>query len=308
MFDLEAREQRHVVAVTLHPPDVVGHDVAHERHRLLEDGIGVDQDLADVGLEVVADCADDEAAFLVDEERRRVEDLAFWIASRLVRIDDLAPQLEQIAQVPLQLFVGAADAGRAADDAHTGRNFELVHDLAQLVAILALHAARHAAAARIVRHQYEVTPGETDEGGERRALVAALVLLDLDDQLLAFGKRVLDARAADVDARPEKLARDFLEGKESVALGAVVHERGFEAGLDPGDDTLVDVAFSLFVGGRFDVEVNEFLAFDDRDTEFLGLCRIEKHALHCSILPRARAGQTKSLIVKAGLASSILGS
>src|SRR5213078_1249595 len=148
----------------------------------------------------------------------------------------------------------------------------------------------------IVRHQYEVAPGETDEGRERRALVAALVLLDLDDQLVAFGKRVLDACAADVDARPEKLARDLLEGKEPVALGAVVHERGFEAGLDPRDDALVDVAFSLFLCGRFDVEVYELLAFDDRDTEFLGLCRIEKHALHCSILPRARAGQTKSLL------------
>src|SRR6266850_836057 len=141
-----------------------------------------------------------------------------------------------------------------------------------------------------------------------KVVSAALVLLDQDDQLLALGKRVLDARALDVDAGFEILARDLLEGKKSVALGAVVHERGFEAGLDPGDDTLVDVAFSLFLGGRFDVEVNEFLAFDDRDTEFLGLCRIEKHALHCSILPRARAGQTKSLIVKAGLASSILGS
>ena len=308
MLDLEAREQRHVVAVTLHPLHVVGHDVAHERHRLLEDRIGVDQDLADVGLEVIADGANDEAAFLVDEERRRVEQLAVRIAHGLGRLDDLAPELEQIAQVPLQLFVGAADAGGAADNAHPGRNVELVHDLAQLVAILTLHAARHAAAARIVRHQYEVASGETDEGGERRALVAALVLFDLDDQILAFGKRVLDARAADIDAGPEKLARDLLKGKKSVALGAVVHKRGFEAGLDPGDDTLVDVAFSLFLGGRFDVEVYQFLAFDDRDTEFLGLCRIEKHALHCSILPRARAGQTKSLIVKAGLASSILGS
>src|SRR5216117_2732929 len=296
MLDLEAREQRHVVVVTLHPPHVVGHDVAHECDGLLVDRIGVDQDLADVGLEVVADRADDEAAFLVDEERRRVEELAFGVARRLGRFDDLAPELEQVVEIPLQLFVRAADAGGAADDAHSGRNVELVHDLAQLVAIFALHAARHAAAARIVRHQYEVASGETDEGRERRALVAALVLLDLDDQLLAFGKRVLDARAADVDAGPEKLARDLLEGEESVALGAVVHERGFEAGLDPRDDAFVDVAFSLLFCGRFDVEVYQLLALDDRDTEFLGLCRIEKHALHSSILPRARAGQTKSLL------------
>src|SRR5258708_999206 len=102
--------------------------------------------------------------------------------------------------------------------------------------------------------------------------------------------------AADVDAGLEILARDFLEGEKSVPLGAVVHERGFEAGLHPGDDTLVDVAFSLFFCGRFYVEVYEFLAFDNSDTEFLGLCRVKEHALHCFVLPRARAGQTKSLV------------
>ena len=32
VLDLEAREERDVVAVELHPLDVVGHDVAHERY------------------------------------------------------------------------------------------------------------------------------------------------------------------------------------------------------------------------------------------------------------------------------------
>src|SRR5262249_48325475 len=107
---------------------------------------------------------------------------------------------------------------------------------------------------------------EADESGERRALVAALVLLDLDDQLVAFGDRVLDAGAADVDAGLEVLACDFLEGEEAVTLGAVIDERGFEAGLYAGDDTLVDVALSLFLRGRLNVEVYELLTVDDRDT------------------------------------------
>ena len=67
--------------------------------------------------------------------------------------------------------------------------------VAQLVAVLALDAARDAAAARIVRHQHQVAAGERDERGQRRALVAALVLVDLDDELLAFAQRVLDAGA-----------------------------------------------------------------------------------------------------------------
>src|SRR5258708_39080881 len=176
MLDLEAREQRHVVAIALPPPDVVGHDVAHERHRLLEDRIGVDQDLADVGLEVVADGADDEAAFLVDEERRRVEELALGVTRRLGRLDDLAPELEQVGEIPLQLLVRAPDSGGAADDTHSSRHVQLVHDLAQLVAILALDAARHAAPARIVRHQPEIAPAHTDERLEHRTLYPPLIL------------------------------------------------------------------------------------------------------------------------------------
>jgi hypothetical protein len=72
------------------------------------------------------------------------------------------------------------------------------------------------------------------------------VLLDLDDQLLAFAQRVLDARAPDVDVGLEVAARDFLEGQEPVPLLAVVDEGGFEAGLDAGDDAFVDVALALF--------------------------------------------------------------
>jgi hypothetical protein len=45
----------------------------------------------------------------------------------------------------------------------------------------------------------------------------------------------------------------------------------------------------LFLGGRLDVEVNEFLTIDDRDAEFLGLRRIEKHAFH--VCSHARAGR-----------------
>jgi hypothetical protein len=42
----------------------------------------------------------------------------------------------------------------------------------------------------------------------------------------------------------------------------------------------------LFLGGRFDVEVDQFLAIDDRDAQFFGLRRIEQHAFHV-FLPRA---------------------
>ena len=68
VFDLEAREQRHVIAVALDPVDHVRHHVAHELLGLFVDVVGIDQDFADVGLEIIADGADHERRFLIDQE------------------------------------------------------------------------------------------------------------------------------------------------------------------------------------------------------------------------------------------------
>ncbi len=193
---------------------------------------------------------------------------------------DGAPQLQQVVQVPLQFLGAAADARGAGDHAHAVRNLQLRHGLAQFLALVALDAARDAAAARVVRHQHQVAAGQRDEGGQGGALVAALFLLDLDDQLLAFAQGILDARGAHVDAFAEVLAGDFLERQEAVAVFAVVDEAGFERRLDAGDDALVDVAFALFAAGGFDVDVDELLPIDDGDTQFFLLRRIEQHAFH----------------------------
>jgi hypothetical protein len=75
-------------------------------------------------------------------------------------------------------------------------------------------------------------------------------------------------------------AGDFLEGKKAVSFRTVVDKRGLEAGLDAGDDGFVDIALFLFLGGRFNVQVNEFLTINNGNTEFLGLCRVKKHAFH----------------------------
>ena len=62
VLDLEAREQRRVVAVALDLVRRLRHHMGHELLRLLVDVVGVDQDLADVGGEVVADRPDHERA------------------------------------------------------------------------------------------------------------------------------------------------------------------------------------------------------------------------------------------------------
>ena len=240
VFDLEAREQRHVVVVALDAIHRARHHVRHELLRLFEDVVGVDQDFADLGVEVVADGADDQAGFLIDQE---------GAALCLGGAVDGGPQLLQIVEVPLQFFQRAADAGGAGDQAGAVGNHKLVHDFAQFLPVIALDAARNATATGIVGHQHQVAAGQRDVGGQRRALVAALVLFDLDDEFLAVAENVLDARLAGVDAGLEVVARNFLERQEAVALGAIVHKGGFETGLDAGDDGLVDVALALFLVG-----------------------------------------------------------
>ena len=69
MFNLKAAEQWCVIAVTLHAVPVFGHHMVHELVGLLENIVGVDQDFADVTVEIIANGADDRAGFLVDQVR-----------------------------------------------------------------------------------------------------------------------------------------------------------------------------------------------------------------------------------------------
>jgi single-stranded DNA-specific DHH superfamily exonuclease len=121
--------------------------------------------------------------------------------------------LQQVVQVPLQFFGVAADAGGAGDDAHAlalraGPWFRAVP------ALFALDAARNATAARVVGHQHQVAAGQRDEGGQGGALVAALFLLDLDDQFLAFAQRFLDARLATSTPSLKKAREISLNGRK----------------------------------------------------------------------------------------------
>ena len=117
VLNLKAAEQRRVVAVALDPRCMLGHDVRHELLRLVEHVVGVDQDVADVGIEVVANGANHQAGFLVNEES------AF---TRLGSTVNGGPELEQVIQVPLQFGGSAANACGAGNDGHAAGVFQLV--------------------------------------------------------------------------------------------------------------------------------------------------------------------------------------
>ena len=271
VLDLEAAEQRRVVAVALHAGGMLGHDVRHELLRLLVDVVGVDQDVADVVIEIVTDRADHKAGFLIDQESA---------LGALGRAVDGGPELEQVVQVPLEFGRRTADAGGAGDDAGALRVFQLVHRLLEFGAVLTLDAARNATAARVVRHQHDIAAGQRNESGQGGALVAALFLFDLHDQFLAFAYRILDARLAGGNALGEILLRDFLERQEAVAVFAVVDETGFERRLDARHDSLVDIALALFAPFDFDFVVEELLPVDDGQAALFRLRGVDQHPLH----------------------------
>ena len=216
-FDLEAREERHLVGVELDLLLVGGHHLADEAQRLLMDLGAVDQHLADVLAQVVAHGADDDVGLAVDQEGGGA--LAGLTGDRL-------PHLHQVVEVPLQLLGAAADARGAHDQAHAVRHAELVHGLLELAALLTLDAPRDAAGLGVVGHQHQEAAGQGDEGGQGGALVAALLLVDLDDDLLALLQHLLDA-GAPIGLLDEVLPGDLLEGQEAVAVGAEVDEGGF---------------------------------------------------------------------------------
>ena len=92
VLDLEAAEQRCVVTVTLHAGGVLGHHVGHELLGLLVHVVGVDQDVADVVVEVIADGAYHQRGLLIDQ---------IGALATLGRAVYCRPQLQQVVQIPL---------------------------------------------------------------------------------------------------------------------------------------------------------------------------------------------------------------
>ena len=156
VFDLEAVEQRQLFLVQLDAVLVLRHHLAHEEHGFFPGCLGVEQHLADLGAQIVADRPDDGVAFLVDEKGRPA--LAADLLDRL-------PQLEQVVEVPLQVPGLLADPGGAHDQAHVVGDFELAQRLLGLGPLIALDAAGNAAEPGVVGHQHEIAPGEADVGG-----------------------------------------------------------------------------------------------------------------------------------------------
>ena len=272
-FDLVTAEQRDFILVQLDLVLERGHHGADEVQDVLVNTVGIDQHFADVLAKVVAHGADDHVAFLVDQEG------GFTLAGGL---GNGFPELHQVVEIPLEFFGIAANTGGTHDDAHGLGHLNVVHGFLELSPLFAFDATGNTTGAGVVGHQYQVASGKGDEGGQGRAFVAALFLINLDDDFLAFGDHVLDVDLAFDLARRflEVLFGNFLQGQEAVALGAEIDKGSLKAGLNAGNAAFVNVGFFLLAGTGFDIEVEQTLAVDQGYAQLFGMSCIDEHSFH----------------------------
>ena len=194
----------------LHVLRVRRHEHLHVVLGLAVAALAVDEDLVHLAAVEVADRALDQAAFLVDRRGR----------DRLQRqVADHLPLAQQVFVVALDLGLGARGAGGADDQARAVLHGDRGGDLLELLAVGGVgDLAGDAAAAGGVGHQDAVAAGEAQVGGEGGALVAALLLDDLDQQDLADLDHFLDLVAARARRRAAR----------GALLGYVVAADGLE--------------------------------------------------------------------------------
>ncbi len=200
------------VPVGLDLADLVRHQHADE---VAHGGVGfvaLDQDLVHLLRGAVAHAALDEVRLLVDQRRGGGGERA---------LADPVPELQQVLAVAPDLGLGAVRAGGAHDQRHAVGHLDLVDHLAQAAAVgRGGDLAADAPAARRVGHQHGEAAGQRDVGGERRALVAALLLDDLHQKNLAAADDLLDLVAAE-EARGGAAGAVVLD-RLRAALGAAV--------------------------------------------------------------------------------------
>ena len=99
---------------------------------------------------------------------------------------------------------------RAMTCRHALGQIELLHRVAQFLAVFAFNAARNATPTGVVGHQDQIAACQGNEGGQGGALVATLFFFDLDDDFLAFAQGVLDAAScASAPSREVSCGRSF---------------------------------------------------------------------------------------------------
>ena len=213
IFDAGALEQRNGVGILLYPAHMARHQQTHEVLRGAIAFLALDDDFLDILVIDIADRPLDEVAIIVDQFGRGGLQRLFA---------NLVPKAGEIVEVALDFRLGALKPGGADDAAHGRRQRHFGNDRLQPLAVgRVADLARNTAAMAGIRHQHAIATGERQIGGQRRALVAAFFLDDLDQQHLTALDNVLNLVAA---AQRHALAAQFL-GRVIAGLAATTPVR-----------------------------------------------------------------------------------
>ena len=188
--------------------------------------------------------------------------------------------MNQVVEIRLQFFARTTNARSANDDAHLVWYAHALHCFTQLSALIAFNATRDSACTCIIWHQYKIAASQAHLSRQGCAFVAALFFVNLNDDFLAFFQNLFDIDATGARIFAEIFSGDLFEGEEAMAFGAKIHKRGFEARLDTGDLTLVDVRFLLLATTRLNVKVIQFLAVYKCNTQLFCLSGVYQHSFH----------------------------
>ncbi len=269
-LEVEAGEQGHALRVAHQSRLGARHRGVHVGLGLLEHGVVVDEHLVDRAVEEVAQRLHDEVLVGVQQARA--------LALRRLCLHPL-PQAQQCGEVGLEGRLGLAEGVGAQDDAAPLRHLELVGLLAHRGSgLLVLDLARDAAGV-LERRQHEVAAGEAQVRRDRGPLGAHRVLRDLDEHAAAALEDAVDARRGVAGGRRAVvgLRHDVMRGEHPVALGAEIHERRVQGGVDVRHDPAVDVAAGQAGFGHRDLVGVECVLVHDRDAHLFGALRVDEH-------------------------------
>ena len=200
---------------------------------------------------------------------------------------DLVPLFDEHGEVADEVAGAFSLTDGAHDDAHAFGDIEFAEDLAEPVAFLGVVDFPTDAEHVVERHEDEEAAGETDVGGDARALVADGAFGDLDEEFRAdwvergdvlggdfLGFELLTAGAFDVF---DVIAAAFFvvggwdgvpEVEEGIFFEPDVDEHGFEALFDVFDAAFVDGADDVLSAGAFDGVFLEHAVLDEGDALF----------------------------------------
>ncbi len=226
---------------------IMRHHCLHEITRLFVDLFVINDDFTDIPTEIVTQSANNDIAFLIQQDGA----LVFGIG-----LLDSSPQGFQVIQVPAK-FVGFTVNTRSPHDhTHIIGHIQLIEGLLNLLAIFTFNAPRNAPGFRIIRHQNQITPGQTQISCQGCAFITTFFFINLNEDFLAFTQHVFDIRAiGSLGIRVIILRCYFAKRQKAMTLRAIVDESGFKARFDTGNNALVDIGLFLCSQGMFNIKI-----------------------------------------------------